>query len=78
MRTTPRLLAIFLTAAIFASCSRSTEKDAHAPENQTAPVNKHIDVSEEARKKSGITAPRSRAAASRRAQMLRAADVDNC
>src|SRR2546430_6345451 len=54
MRTTPRLLAIFLTAAAFASCSRSTEKDAHASENQTAPVNKHIDVGEEARKKSGI------------------------
>src|SRR5438067_2827945 len=54
MRTTPRLLAIFLTAAVFTSCSRSTEKNAHASENQTAPVNKHIDVSEEARKKSGI------------------------
>src|ERR1700716_2574384 len=54
MRTTPRLLAIFFTAAAFAACSRSTEKDAHTSENQTAPANKHIEVSEEARKKSGI------------------------
>jgi cobalt-zinc-cadmium efflux system membrane fusion protein len=54
MRITHLLLIIFLAAAAFTSCSRSKEKDEASSEHQTAPVSKHIDVSEEARKKSGI------------------------
>src|ERR1044071_1655969 len=54
MRTARRLLAILLAAAAFISCSRSPEKDEHASEHQTAPGSRHIEVSEEARKKSDI------------------------
>lgn len=54
MRITRSLLAIFLAAAAVASCSRSTEKAETSSEHQAAPANKHIDVSEEARKKSRI------------------------
>ena len=54
MRITQLLLAIFLAAAALTSCSRSTQKTETNAEHQTAPTAKHIDVSEEARKKSGI------------------------
>src|SRR5437762_11680546 len=54
MRATRRLLAIFLSAAAFISCSHSSEKDERASEHQAPPGRRHIEVSEEARKKSDI------------------------